>query len=245
MSGRKYRVAVMFAGNPSIPATVRLEETRLGKIAKALRDVGLDVEAASYADEVADEVRKQLLGVDGVLVWVDPVRKDGNRANLDPILRDVASHGVFVSSHPDVILKMGTKEVLYRTRNMGWGTDTRLYTTLEQFRRELPQCLAEGKPRVLKQNRGNGGIGVWKVEAVDPRAAEARVRVRQAVRGSQESEESLDEFVTRCAQYFQGDGRIIDQVYQPRLADGIVRCYQVRDRVAGFGEQLVNALYPA
>src|SRR5262244_4559483 len=158
MGERRYRVAVMFAGDPSIRATVKLEETRFGNIAKALRDVGLDVEAASYADDVADEVRGQLLGVDGVLVWVDPVRKDGNRAKLDPLLRDVASHGVIVSSHPDLILKMGTKEVLYRTRNMGWGTDTRLYTTLEQFRRELPQCLAEGQPRVLKQYRGNGGL---------------------------------------------------------------------------------------
>jgi len=82
MSERKYRVAMMFAGDPSTRATVKLEETRLGSIAKALRDVGLDVEAASYADEVADEVREQLLGVDGVLVWVDPVRKDGNREKL-------------------------------------------------------------------------------------------------------------------------------------------------------------------
>src|SRR5215813_2863652 len=245
MGERKYRVAVMFAGDPSIRATVKLEETRFGGIAKALRDVGLDVEAASYVDEIADEVRAQLLGVDGVLVWVDPVRKDGNRAKLDPILRDVASHGVFVSSHPDLILKMGTKEVLYRTRTMSWGTDTRLYTTLEQFRRELPQCLAEGKPRVLKQYRGNGGNGVWKVEAVDLGGPRGRVRVRHAQRGSQEYEESLDEFVARCAQYFQGDGRVIDQIYQPRLTDGIVRCYHVRDRVAGFGEQLVNALYPA
>src|SRR5215470_1086999 len=183
MSERKHRVAVMFARDPSIRPTVKLEETRLGNIAKALRDVGLDVEAAVYADEVADKVREQLLRVDGVLVWVDPVRKDGNRAKLDPILRDVANHGVFVSSHPDLILKMGTKEVLYRTRSMSWGTDTRRYTTLEEFRRELPQCLAEGKPRVLKQYRGNGGIGVWKVEAVDPRG---RVRVRHALRGSQE-----------------------------------------------------------
>jgi len=242
MSERKYRVAMMFAGDPSSRATLKLEETRLGGIAKALRNVGLDVEAAVYADEVADGVREQLLRVDGVLVWVDPVRKDGNRAKLDPLLCDVAGHGVFVSSHPDLILKMGTKEVLYRTRSMSWGTDTRLYTTLEQFRSELPQCLAEGKPRVLKQYRGNGGIGVWKVEAVDPRG---RVRVWHALRGSQEYEESLDEFVARCAQYFQSDGRVIDQVYQPRLTDGIVRCYQVRDRVAGFGEQLVNALYPA
>ena len=146
MGERKYRVAVMFAGDPGTRATVKLEETRFAGIAKALRDVGLDVEAASYADEVADEVREQLLRVDGVLVWVDPVRKDGNRAKLDPILRDVASHGVFVSAHPDLILTMGTKEVLYRTRNMSWGGDTRLYRTLEQFRRELPQCLAEGKP---------------------------------------------------------------------------------------------------
>src|SRR5215813_2153678 len=245
MSERTHRVAVVFAGDPSTRAIVKLEETRLGTIAKALRDVGLDVEAAIYADEVADEVREQLLGVDGVLVWVDPVREDGNRAKLDRILRDVASHGVFVSSHPDVILKMGTKEVLYRTRSMSWGTDTRLYMTFEQFQRELPQCLAEGKPRVLKQNRGNGGSGVWKVEAVDPRAPVARVRVRHAQRGSQESEESLDEFVARCAQYFQGEGRIIDQVYQPRLTDGMVRCYQVRDRLAGFGEQLINALSPA
>src|SRR5215510_16288641 len=123
MGERKYRVAVMFAGDPRIRATVKLEETRFGSIAKALRDVGLDVTAASYADEVAAEVREQLLGVDGVLVWVDPVCEDGNRAKLDRILRNVASHGVFVSSHPDVILKMGTKEVLYRTRSMSWGTD--------------------------------------------------------------------------------------------------------------------------
>ena len=75
MRERTYRVAMMFAGDPSSRATLKLEETRLGDIAKALRNVGLDVEAAVYADEVADGVREQLLRVDGVLVWVDPVRK--------------------------------------------------------------------------------------------------------------------------------------------------------------------------
>src|SRR5262249_60807385 len=134
------------------------------------------------------------------------------------------------------IMKRGTKEVLYRTRNMAWGTDTRLYTTLEQFRRELPQCLAECKPRVLKQNRGNGGIGVWKVGAIDPRAPVARVRVRHALRGGQESEESLEEFVARCAQYFRGDGCVIVQVYQPRLAAGLVRGCRVGDRLAAWGD---------
>lgn len=52
-------------------------------------------------------------------------------------------------------------------------------------------------------------------------------------------------FLSRCQPYFAGAGGIIDQAYQSRLPDGMVRCYVVRDRVAGFGEQIVNALYPA
>ena len=38
---------------------------------------------------------------------------------------------------------------------------------------------------------------------------------------------------------------MIDQAWQPRLVDGMVRAYLVDDRVAGFGHQAVNALYPA
>lgn len=38
---------------------------------------------------------------------------------------------------------------------------------------------------------------------------------------------------------------MIDQAWQPRLADGMVRAYLVEDRVTGFGHQAVNALYPA
>jgi hypothetical protein len=40
------------------------------------------------------------------------------------MLRDLAARGVWVSAHPDVILKMGVEDVLYRTRHLGWGTDT-------------------------------------------------------------------------------------------------------------------------
>ena len=55
----------------------------------------------------------------------------------------------------------------------------------------------------------------------------------------------LTAFAERCRAYFAADGGMIDQAYQPRLRDGMVRCYLVRDRVAGFGEQLVNLLHPA
>ena len=38
---------------------------------------------------------------------------------------------------------------------------------------------------------------------------------------------------------------MVDQAWQPRLREGMIRAYLVRDRVAGFGHQAVNALYPA
>jgi hypothetical protein len=115
------------------------------------------------------------------------------------------------------------------------------------MRRELPLRLAGGKARVLKQHRGQSGDGVWKVESPSaaPPLPETRVRVRHAKRGSIEEEIALGEFYDRCEPYFAGDGRMIDQAYQVRLPEGMVRCYLVHDKVAGFGHQAVNALFPA
>jgi hypothetical protein len=64
-----------------------------------------------------------------VLTWVDPVRPDGDRTVLDALLRDAAAAGAWIGSHPDVIAQMGTKEVLYTTRGLGWGADTHLSST--------------------------------------------------------------------------------------------------------------------
>jgi hypothetical protein len=148
---------------------------------------------------------------------------------------------------------MGTKDVLFRTRTMGWGCDTRHYPTFAAMQRELPESLATGEARVLKQARGHSGDGVWKVELADHAGTStasvvsphAGVRVRHAKRDSVETTMSLAAFIAQCEPYFsRGDG-MIDQDYQRRLSEGMVRCYLVRDRVAGFGEQLVNALYPA
>lgn len=78
---------------------------------------------------LADVVRAQLTEMDAVLVWVNPVAEDtvAGRGALDAVLREVAATGILVSAHPDVIDRVGTKEVLFRTREMGWGTETHLY----------------------------------------------------------------------------------------------------------------------
>jgi Domain of unknown function (DUF6815) len=225
------------------------QNTRFAKVYAALNARGVDVEPALYHDDLCAAVRSQIMRVDGVLVWFNPDEGGRDRSMLDAMLREVAGAGVFVSAHPDVILKLGTKEVLYQTRNIGWGCDTHIYRSLEQLRAELPARLAAGAARVLKQYRGSSGDGVWKVELVRddamPVPGKSRVRARHAKRGSVEEEMHLNEFLARCAPYFAGDGRMIDQAYQPRLPEGMVRCYLVHDKVAGFGLQAINALCPA
>lgn len=158
------------------------QNSRFVRVFEALASAGIAAQPAIYDESFADAVRDQLLAVDGVLVWVDPIHQGKTRAGLDDLLRDVAAHGPWVSAHPDVILKMGVKEVLYRTRDLGWGADTHRYDSAAVLAAEFPRRLRADGPRVLKQNRGNGGQGVWKVEALP--SATPTVRVLHAQRGS-------------------------------------------------------------
>jgi hypothetical protein len=242
------RIGILWAGDPYAPVNVTPEECRLHRVFDALREQDVIAEPVIYADEVADEVSKRLIVLDGVLVWVNPIENGRDRSVLDAILRKVATVGVFVSAHPDVILKMGTKQVLYQTRNIGWGCDTHVYMTADELREQLPTRLADGKARVLKQYRGHSGNGVWKVQLARPASKlgpDVVVRARHALRGATETEITFVEFVERMLPYFEHAGRIVDQAYQERLTEGMMRCYLVHDKVVGFGHQAINALFPA
>ena len=236
MASAASRVAAVWRGDPAAPVTETRNYPRLAPILAALGDVGLAVEPVVFSDEIVDELVERLRGFDAVLVWVDPISAEGDRTVLDTLLRKVASSGTWVSAHPDTILKMGTKEVLYRTRSLGWGADTRRYATVDEFRTGFPRVLANGQPRVLKQHRGNGGIGVWKVTPLDRDANIVRVQ-HAAPRDDVTEEMPLAEFMDRCSPYFAAAGRLIDQPFAPRLAEGMIRAYLVEREVVGFASQ--------
>ena len=182
-------------------------------------------------------------------VWHNPIEGGRRRDRLDALLRDVAGAGVFVSTHPDAILRLGTKDVLVETRDLPFGSDVHRVDSLDQLAAELPARLNRGA-RVLKQHRGHSGIGVWRVEWVEGAEATAPsplVKVRHAQRGSEEERMALPQLLERMAPYFEAEqgGHMIDQAWQPRLAEGMVRAYLVEDKVSGFGHQAINALYPA
>ena len=178
-TSRLGRIAILWRGNEAARRDATPDTSRFKAVFAALADIGIDAEPVVYEDDVLDAVRTQLAKFDGVLVWVNPIHENRSRVKLDALLREVGQRGVWVSAHPDVILKMGTKEVLYRTRTMNWGCDTALYRTADAMRAELPTRLTDG-PRVIKRNRGNGGQGVWKVEALASQPSRPMVRVLDA-----------------------------------------------------------------
>jgi Domain of unknown function (DUF6815) len=236
------RVAILSRGDAAARRDTTPQNSRFVRVIEALSAVGIEARPVVYDESFSDAVRDELLALDGVLVWVDPIHQDKTRAALDPLLREIAAQGPWVSAHPDVIMKMGVKDVLYRTQHLSWGADTHRYDSADAFRTEFPARLRGAGPRVLKQNRGNGGQGVWKVEAVPN--TQATVRVLHAQRGSRPEEMPLDVFMARCEPYFGWGGCIIDQAFQPRLPEGMIRCYMSGSKVAGFGHQLIKALIP-
>ena len=245
MSSSIGKIAVLWRGDREARRNATLQNNRFHRVFDELTAAGIDAEPAVYDEEFGDEVRDQLFQAKGVLVWVGPIHQGKTRTALDQLLREVAACGPWVSAHPDVILKMGVKEVLYRTKHLGWGTDTQLYRTIAEFRGQFPTRLRQEETRVLKQNRGNGGQGVWKVEGLSsPSGGMMPVRILHAQRGSDVEQTTLDDFMNRCEVYLGGGGCIIDQPFQPRLPEGMIRCYVGVDKVVGFGHQLIKALIP-
>ncbi len=124
--------------DPPRPGARVVETCRLHGVFAAFAALGVPAEPIVYADDRVEAVRERLLTLDGVLVWVNPVEQGRDRSLLDPLLRDVAAAGVWVSAHPDVILRMATKQVLVDTAGMSWGTDTRPYRSARELSAQLP-----------------------------------------------------------------------------------------------------------
>jgi hypothetical protein len=234
-------VALLYPGDRATRDRADPIGSRFAKLFEAFSRNGVSAAPAVYDDAFADEVETQLRGCALVLAWCNPIEGGRRRDRLDAMLRRLADGGVIVSAHPDAILKLGTKDVLFDTRDLPFGSDVHRVDSLEQLAHELPARLRVGA-RVLKQHRGHSGIGVWRVEAADG----ARLRVRHAQRGSEEELMDRPALLAKLAPYFDpaNGGHMIDQAWQARLVDGMVRAYLVEDRVAGFGLQAINALHP-
>jgi hypothetical protein len=226
------RVALLWRGDPANPDQPTRYAERLGPVFEALRAAGLDPHPAVYFDETAEATLKLVLSMKAALVWINPLADGRDRKQVDALLRTAGDAGVFVSAHPDVIDKMGSKNVLVSTRDLGWAGDVRSHLSVGAMMDSLRGAFARGETRVLKPVRGNDGQGVVKVSA----AAGPGVMVQHASDDRIEAM-SLHDLEQLVRPALEAHGRIIDQPFNANPGAGMVRCYMVRERVAGFAAQ--------
>ena len=230
--GGQPRLVLMWRGNIHAPDQPTNHLERFKPLIAALGEAGVEVSTHAYFDGDAEAARARLMQADGVMVWINPLQDGQDRNIVDALLREVAAAGVWVSAHPDTILRMGTKEVLYLTRKLGWGADTDLYHSFDDFSLRFPVRLSVAGARVLKPLRGNDGQGVLKVEALD-----GNTIIVQAAANDESETLPLPAFLERMRRSFDSSPRLVDQPFQRNVSAGMVRCYMSHNRVVGFSEQ--------
>ena len=232
------QVAFMIYGEPGSKRNALIEE-KYSRLAAHFIQAGIHVDSIFYNDSLAERFETELLKYKAILVWVNPIEQGNNRAILDRLLTKLSEKGCFVSAHPETILKMGTKDVLYKTREADFGGDICLYHSFEDFKERFFKNFLD--VRILKQYRGNGGNGVFKVETNNKK----EIIVTNAKDGNTEFLSSANDLMNKFKTYFIDGGLMIDQPWNPNLVNGMVRCYLSGNKVAGFGYQEINALYPS
>jgi hypothetical protein len=231
-------IALMIYGEPGSTRNALTEE-KYKKLASHFIEKGFSIDSVLYHDSVYDRLEDELKKYAAILVWVNPIEQGNSRKKLDQLLMGLAKDR-FVSAHPDTILKIGTKEILYKVKDTEFGGSVKLYGSFEKF---LTLFLNEPSAvRILKQYRGNGGNGVFKIDLSSKK--ENRISITHATKGDEEIQMSTDEFFRTFKKYFDEGSMLIEQPWNPNIINGMVRCYLSGTKVSGFGYQEINALYP-
>ena len=198
----------------------------------ALKAQGWDAEVIFYSDEDKDDILTRVVNAaDAYVSRVNPGNIPGGEETYFEMLRKLNDADVIGMPHPDAMVGYGAKDALVKLTDLGLvPKDTYAYYTTEAFKTNFPTSLSLGE-RVLKQNRGSTGEGIWRVVVTDERPFEAgqplpvdtEIKCTEAVDNHVEMRQ-LGEFMEFCTQYIVGEyGMLVDMPFMPRIKEGEVR----------------------
>jgi glutathione synthase/RimK-type ligase-like ATP-grasp enzyme len=158
-----------------------------------------------------------------------------NETGYFQMLRELVANGVKGLPHPDAMISYGAKSAIEKLKGTDLvPEDTYIYYDFDSMKESVPQSLATG-PRVLKQNRGSTGEGIWKVELLDKAnifesvPLDTIVKLTEA-KDNHSEEKTLQEFLEFCIQYLEGEnGLILDMPFLERIVEGEIRVLMLRD----------------
>ncbi len=198
----------------------------------AVRAQGWQAEAIFYTDDKRDEILQYIVdNFDAYVPRVNPGTIPSGEQLFFEMLRKASDAGVIGMPHPDAMIGYGAKDALVRLRDTDLvPSNTFAYYTLEELKENFPSSLSQGE-RVLKQNRGSTGEGIWRVAIADERPhrpgdvlpLDTAIKCTEAVDNHVEMRQ-LGEFMDFCNQYLAGDGgMMVDMPFMPRIKEGEIR----------------------
>ena len=119
-----------------------------------------------YDAEKHDDFVAETAKYDALIVRINPGQlsqgtPDGTQARFDELMNSYIAQGKLVWSSPKIQTQMGAKDALVKIGRLGCGLpDTLAYYDGDALEKGFKGCCAY-QPRVIKQNRGSAGEGIW------------------------------------------------------------------------------------
>ncbi|WJY67450.1 Cj0069 family protein [Corynebacterium auris] len=204
-------------------------------IVNAIKEKGWNAEVVYFRPEWAEDLFSYVSeNFDGYISRVNPGNVPGGEKGYFDLLTRLSEAGLVGMSTPDEMMAYGAKDALVKLNDTDLvPSDTAAYYEVEDFHNTFPTSLSYGE-RVLKQNRGSTGSGIWRVRladadlaaSVEPGTAlplDTEIKCTEAVDNHTETRQ-LGEFMDFCDQYIVGDnGMLVDMRFLPRIVEGEIR----------------------
>ncbi len=206
-------------------------------IIDSLKSRGWSAEIIFYRDQDRGEIYRHTIDkADAYISRVNP----GNlidETGYFQMLRELVNNGVEGLPHPDAMVAYGAKNSVERLKGSQLvPKDVYTYYDFDTLKEEFPKSLTKGV-RVLKQNRGSTGEGIWRVEVMDhingatSVPLDTKLKLTEA-KDNHTEEKTLQEFLEFCIPYLEGsNGMLLDMPFLARIKEGEIRVLMLRDNV--------------
>merc|ERR1712070_561422 len=215
-------------------------------IANGCIKAGASCELISYNPDKHEEFAEKIKGYDGVIVRINPGQlsqtgvRPGAQMMFDKLMMEVVASGCPVWSSPAVQCQLGAKDALVCIKDLSCGLpDTLAYYTPEELKVGFKKSCAF-QPRVIKQNRGSAGEGIWLCWLQDKpyckNYGDALLKDSDKIKLMEMNDNHVEyhtvgEFIEFCVNgpTKKAGGQLVDQRLLPRIVEGEVRMLMVKD----------------
>jgi len=226
---------------------------------------GMSCQVIHYVHEEHDKFFDVVKNFDALIVRCNPgqIKTDGgSQEKFDAGMRAMLKKGIQVWPSPDVMEFMGAKDALTNIKDLSIGLpDTLSYYEEADFITGFKKTMAF-QPRVIKQNRGSSGEGIWIIKLKsgnycsgfgDRAVADDEILELMEANDNHAEEHTVGEFVEFCVngrnaksgtwtskgagKYLEGGkaagGMLVDQRFCPRIVEGELRYNCVGPKLVG------------